>query len=103
MRTLRTPEARGEILNIGGDTPTTILELAEQVQKTLGISQPLRAQFVPYASLPGNYQDVRHRVPDTTKARRVLGFAASVPLADGLAVTAEWHRDRAAVATAVQA
>ena len=103
MRTLRTPDARGEILNIGGDTPTTILELAEQVQRTLGISQPLRARFVPYASLPGNYQDVRHRVPDTTKARRVLGFAASVSLAEGLAVTADWHRDRAAVARAAQA
>lgn len=103
MRTLRAPEARGEILNIGGDTPTTILELAEQVQRTLGISQPLRAQFVPYEMLPGNYQDVRHRVPDTTKARRVLGFSASVALADGLAITAEWHRDRAAVARAAQA
>ena len=32
--------------------------------------QPLRARFVPYESLPGNYQDVRDRVPDTTKARR---------------------------------
>ena len=103
VRTLRTPEARGEILNIGGDTPTTILELAEQVQRTLGISQPLRAQFVPYETLPGNYQDVRHRVPDTTKARRVLDFSASVALADGLAITADWHRDRAAVSRAAQA
>lgn len=103
MRTLRTPEARGEILNIGGDTPTTILELAEHVQTTLGIPQPLRARFVPYASLPGNYQDVRHRVPDTTKAREMLGFSASVGLADGLALTAEWHRDRTAVAKTAQA
>lgn len=103
MRTLRTPETRGEILNIGGDTPTTILQLAEQVQRTLGIPQPLRARFVPYAALPGNYQDVRHRVPDTTKAKRMLGFTASVQLADGLAAAAEWHRDRAAVARTAQA
>jgi UDP-glucose 4-epimerase len=94
VRAMRTPAARGEILNIGGDTPTTILELAGLAQATLGLSQPLRARFVPYDALPGQYQDVRHRVPDTTKARALLGFEARVTLADGLARTAEWHRER---------
>jgi len=103
VRTLRTPEARGEIINIGGDTPTTILGLAEEVQRTLGIPQPLRARFVPYESLPGNYQDVRHRVPDTSKAQKLLGFKASVKLAEGLAIAAGWHQDRAEVARAAQA
>jgi UDP-glucose 4-epimerase len=103
VRTLRTPEARGEIINIGGDTPTTILGLAEEVQRTLGIPQPLRARFVTYESLGGNYQDVRHRVPDTRKAQRLLGFKASVKLADGLALAAEWHQDRAEVARTAQA
>lgn len=98
VRTLRTPESRGEIINIGGDTPTTILKLAEEVQRTIGIPQPLRARFVPYSSLPGNYQDVRHRVPDTRKAQKILGFKASVKLAEGLQVTARWHQDRAEVA-----
>lgn len=94
VRTLRTPEARGEVINIGGSTPTPILELAALVQATVGIPQPLRARFVPYEALPGKYQDVRNRVPDTTKARRLLGFEAQVRLADGLARTLEWHRER---------
>jgi UDP-glucose 4-epimerase len=96
VRAIRTPEARGEIVNIGGDTPTTILDLAGHVQRTLGIPQPLRARFVPYETLPGKYQDVRHRVPDTTKARALLGFEARVPLAEGLSRTADWHRLRRA-------
>ncbi len=41
---------------------------------------------------PGNYQDVRHRVPDTTKAKALLGFEAKVGLAQGLAKTVAWHR-----------
>jgi UDP-glucose 4-epimerase len=94
VRALSTPAARGEVVNIGGDKPTTILELAEQVQSTLGIPLPLRARFVPYELLPGRYQDVRHRVPDTTKAKVLLGFEAHVALADGLIATAEWHRAR---------
>jgi UDP-glucose 4-epimerase len=96
VRAMRTPEARGEVVNVGGDTPTTILQLAELVQTTLGLPQPLRARFVPYEALPGRYQDVRHRVPDTTKARALLGFEANVSLADGLARTADWHLDRRA-------
>lgn len=96
VRAMRTPAARGEVINVGGDSPTTIHELAELVQATLGLPQPLRARFVPYEALPGRYQDVRHRVPDTTKARALLGFEAKVALADGLARTAEWHCERRA-------
>jgi UDP-glucose 4-epimerase len=94
VRALRKPAARGEVINIGGSTPTTILELAGLVQTTLGFPQPLRARFVPYEALPGRYQDVRVRIPDTKKARRLLGFRSRISLAEGLAQTAEWHRDR---------
>ena len=31
-------------------------------------------------------------MPDTTKARRLLGFEAKVGLAEGLARTIDWHR-----------
>ncbi len=94
VRTLRTPEARGEIINIGGSTPTHILDLAQAVQRTLGIPLPLRAKFVPYEALPGKYQDVRYRVPDGSKARELLGFEASIDLETGLSRTVEWHQDR---------
>jgi UDP-glucose 4-epimerase len=96
VRALRRPAARGEIINIGGSTPTTILELAGLVQATLGLPQPLRARFVPYEALPGRYEDVRHRVPDTSKARKLLGFRARLGLRAGLARTLEWHRQRRA-------
>jgi UDP-glucose 4-epimerase len=93
VRALERPESRGEIINIGGTETLTILEVAAAVQSELGIAQPLRANFVPYESLPGNYQDVRHRVPDTTKAQRLLGFDARTPFAEGLRKTVAWHRD----------
>lgn len=94
VRALFTPAARGEVVNVGGNKPTRILELAALVQEALDIPQPLRATFVPYEALPGRYQDVRVRIPDTTKARELLGFAARVDIRDGLARTVEWHRER---------
>ena len=54
---------------------------------------PLRATFVPYETLPGKYQDVRHRVPDITKAKALLGFEAQISLEDGLRRTLDWHRE----------
>jgi UDP-glucose 4-epimerase len=90
---LERPESRGEVVNLGGTETITILELAHLVQAELGMpSDPLRAKFLSYESLPGKYQDVRHRTPDTTKARRLLGFEARIRLAEGLRETVAWHQ-----------
>jgi nucleoside-diphosphate-sugar epimerase len=94
VRALRTPETRSEVINVGGTETLTILELAGLVQSMLGVPAPLRARFVPYETLPGRYQDVRHRVPDTTKAKKLLGFEAGVSIAEGLTRTIQWHQDR---------
>jgi nucleoside-diphosphate-sugar epimerase len=91
VRALDTPAAYGEILNIGGDEPITMVKLAAAVQETLGITGPLRAKLLPYEKIGGRYQDVRCRIPDTEKASRVLGFNATVSLEDGLRESIAWH------------
>jgi|1186.fasta_scaffold13001_2 UDP-glucose 4-epimerase len=91
-RALATPESRSELINVGGTETLTIRDLAKEIQLRLGIGLPLRATFTPYTSLPGNYQDVRDRVPNTEKAQRLLGFEAQVGLDDGLDRTIAWHR-----------
>lgn len=107
VRALMHEDTEGEIINIGGDEPTTIVRLAHEVQKALDMTGPLRANFVPYASIGGRYQDVRCRIPDTRKSAELLGFQARVGLMEGLRATAGWHRERrqelVAVAAAVPA
>ena len=103
VRALRTPESRGEVVNVGGTETLTILDLAHLVQEKLGINEPLRARFIPYETLPGKYQDVRHRVPDTTKAKELLGFAAQVGVHEGLERSIDWHRLRRATGVAARA
>jgi UDP-glucose 4-epimerase len=100
VRALAAPEARGEVINIGGTETVTILELAERTQAMLGYPLPLQARLTPYETLPGRYQDVRDRVPDITKAKRLLGFEAQVRLDEGLSATIEWHRARRQAAAA---
>jgi UDP-glucose 4-epimerase len=88
------PETSGEVINVGGDEPTTIGRLAVEVQRAMGLTGPLRARYVPYEQLGGKYQDVRCRIPDTTKMAALLGVRASVSLDEGLQYTVAWHRDR---------
>jgi nucleoside-diphosphate-sugar epimerase len=91
---LDTPDAVGEIINVGAGKATPIAELAEAVQRAVGVPGALRAVFVPYESIGGRYQDVRHRAPDTDKAHRLLGFRATMGLEQGLPPTVAWHRRR---------
>lgn len=94
VRALRRPEARGEVVNVGSTETVTIIELARAIQDLLGVPAPLRVRFLAYSELPGNYQDVRHRVPDISKAESMLGFRASIGLQDGLRETVAWHLGR---------
>ena len=95
VRALESQESRGEVVNVGGTETVTIQRLAELVQEKLGFApSPLRARHITYESLPGKYQDVMHRVPDTTKAEKLLGFRTAVGFDDGLERTIDWHRSQ---------
>jgi UDP-glucose 4-epimerase len=92
VRSLARPETSGEVINIGNDQPIAIVDLARKVQDAMGIGGLLRARTVELADIGGNYQDVRHRVPDLSKAKRLLGFEPRVSLEEGLGKTLAWHR-----------
>jgi UDP-glucose 4-epimerase len=55
-------------------------------------------EHVPYEReyRPG-FEDTRRRVPDVSKAERLLGFRAAVALEDGLRRTIDWWRQRLVV------
>jgi UDP-glucose 4-epimerase len=104
VRALARPETSGEVINIGNDQPIAIVELARKVQDAMGLEGPLRARTIGLETIGGNYQDVRHRVPDVSKAKRLLGFEPRVSLEDGLAKTLAWHLElRAESMEAVEA
>jgi nucleoside-diphosphate-sugar epimerase len=91
VRALARPETSGEVINIGGDEPIRIVDLAQRVQTAMGIAGPLRTKVVPLANIGGRYEDVYHRLPSTVKAKRLLGFEAQIGLEQGLQATLDWH------------
>jgi dTDP-glucose 4,6-dehydratase len=75
----------GEVLNIGSGEERSSLQIAREITGYLGKPAGL-VQHV--ADRPGH---VARLVCDTRKARRVLGWEASIRFADGLRRTLEWY------------
>jgi nucleoside-diphosphate-sugar epimerase len=86
VATLEHPGAVNADFNLSTETSTTVLELAEIIwRKVRGPEVPFR--FVtdePYE------HDVRRRIPDVGKARRVLGFEATTTLDEMLDEVIPW-------------
>ena len=83
--------AVGETFNFGREVENTVAEAVEIVIRVCG--SPLRPTLVDSSKLLGNrYEDVPRRVPDASKARRLLGWTASTPLDKGVQETVEWAR-----------
>jgi UDP-glucose 4-epimerase len=80
------PAARNEDFNLSTPVATTVRELAQLVwSKVLGDGKPFRC-----VSDPPYPHDVQMRIPETRKAREVLGFEAGTPLSAVLDEVIPW-------------
>lgn len=76
-------------LNLSTNVSTTVLELAELIWNKINPAKPLR--YV--CDQPFRY-DVQKRIPDTTKAKKLLGFAAKVSLSQALDEIIPWVKEQ---------
>jgi UDP-N-acetylglucosamine 4-epimerase len=84
--------AVNEIYNVALDERTTLNELFALVRGELARQVPSVARIVP---VHGEFRagDVRHSQADIGKARRLLGYAPSHGLVEGLRVAMPWYVD----------
>lgn len=76
-----TPEARGEVVNVGNDQPITIRALAQRVLELTGSASSLES--VPYEkAYAAGFEDMRQRRPALQKLERLTGFRPRRPLDD---------------------
>ncbi len=108
------PEAVGEVFILGGEPPVTLNQVIEEVRRAtdgrpprlrvpmapvmaaatlcericrpLGIEPPLYPRRVEFFS--------KHRAFDISKAKRMLGHAPRVGMAEGFSRTAGWYREQ---------
>lgn len=93
LAALESNAANNQIINIGSTHEISIVELAKLIHRLAGTDKDLRLEFVPYKKISGqDYEDVRRRIPDVSKAGNLLGFKARVSLEEGLRRTIEWQK-----------
>jgi len=91
LRLVATPQAIGEVVNVGNDVEVTIEALAGLVKERTRSSSPI--EHIPYdqAYEPG-FEDMFRRVPSIDKLARLTGFRPSVALPDIIDRVAGYQR-----------
>ncbi len=79
------PEAAGQVYNIGSGVDRTVQEVAELLANAMG-----RPDLTPEIAGKARAGDIRHNIPDITKARTELGYAPRKDFSEGLRELAEW-------------
>jgi dTDP-L-rhamnose 4-epimerase len=82
---LHSPQADGEVFNIGSGEDRTVEDVARLQAAAMG-----RVDLEPEIAGKARAGDIRHCIPDLTKAGGVLGYQAQEDFAAGLAELAEW-------------
>ena len=94
--------AQGEIFNVGSEQEITILELARRI---IGLAESgSKIDFIPYqTAYDSDFEDMRRRVPNTGKVRRLLGWVPRIPLDETLRQVIAEFSARAAGARGIAA
>ena len=84
--------ADGQVFNLGGGAPVSLLDLVKMLVEVAGRQGAYR--LVPF---PADRKkiDIGDFYADATKVRNALGWQSRVPLADGLARTVDYYRAHA--------
>jgi len=81
---LKNPNSLNEDFNISTPRATSVIELATLVWKHFESSEPKFEYDEPYL------YDVQKRIPDVSKAKRLLGFEANVSLEESVTEVCNW-------------
>lgn len=85
------PQAVGEVFNVGSDHEISIADLAYLIREKTRSPSPVI--FVPYDhAYEEGFEDMRRRVPDLTKTRRLIGYEPTMDLDKILDEIIEYYR-----------
>jgi dTDP-L-rhamnose 4-epimerase len=82
---LESPDAVGETFNIGSGIDRSVCDVALLQAQSMG-----RPDIRPLITQQMRAGDIRHNIPDLTKARERLGYQARRDFSEGLEELAEW-------------
>jgi len=89
-RAMKSEKAKnGEVINVGCGRPTTIIDLAEKINKLCHPNKKFSPQF-----LENRRGDILHRFPEIKKMIKLLNYRPKVSLEEGLKKTINWYKEK---------
>jgi UDP-glucose 4-epimerase len=93
VKLMDTPEAVGQVFNIGSNEEVTIHDLAKRVKELTNSQSEIT--FVPYdEAYEEGFEDMPRRVPDITKVNALVGFRPEMTLDGILQSVINFHSGR---------
>lgn len=86
-----TSKANGMAINIGSTEQLSIERLAQWIVQLSQTTSPIIKKSYEEAYGAG-YEDMPARIPDITRAGKILGYHPTISLRDGLSRTIAWYR-----------
>lgn len=81
--------AVGEIINLGNDEELSVIDTAKLIHEVANTGKELKIKYIPMAEIFGQYKDIMRRIPDLTKANRLLGYKPKVSLKAAVKLTVD--------------
>jgi UDP-glucose 4-epimerase len=88
LRAASLPDAPGQVFNVGNDEHLALRDLAQMIIAAAGTGS---VEFVPWPP-DRDAIDIGSYFGDSSKAKRLLGWAPETPFADGIERTVEFYR-----------
>lgn len=84
MLAMKKPGAAGEIINIGNDEEISVINSAYLIHKVAQTGKRLKIKFIPHRKIFGDYKDIMRRIPDLSKAKKLLGYVPRVSFEEAI-------------------
>lgn len=88
----RNKNGQNQDFNIGSDKEIKMLDLAKKIWTTMGIKKPFKVKFV-----PGFKYDIKRRVPNVQKVKRLIVWEPKVKFEEGLKEVILWLKQQKAL------
>lgn len=96
---MRTPEAVGNVFNVGNDEEITIEDLAKRVITLTNSTSKI--QYIPYdQAYEEGFEDMLRRVPSLEKVKKFIGYTPTTKLDAIIQSVVDFERSRATAAVA---
>ncbi|HSX18664.1 MAG TPA: NAD-dependent epimerase/dehydratase family protein [Candidatus Saccharimonadales bacterium] len=83
--------AQNEDFNVGSDVEIKMIDLAKKIWEIMEVDKPFKVKYV-----KGFQYDIRRRVPNISKMKKLINWEQKVKFEDGLKEVVQWLQDQKA-------